>query len=103
MCLNLEAFAVNNSGSSLVELLLGVPHFLEGGERSQDGATDPNGVFPLGRIDDLDLHGGRSHAGDLFLHTIGDTGVHGGATGEDGVGVEILTDINVALHDGVEA
>jgi len=100
---DLEAFAVDNAGTSLVELLLGDPHFLEGGEGSQDGATDPDGVFPLGRSDDLDLHGGRSHAGDLLLHTIGDTGVHGGATGEDGVGVEILTDINVALHDGVEA
>jgi len=100
---DLEAFAVDNAGTSLVELLLGDPHFLEGGEGSQDGATDPDGVFPLGRSDDLDLHGGWSHAGDLLLHTIGDTGVHGGATGEDGIGVEILTDINVALHDGVEA
>merc|ERR1712142_263818 len=98
---DLEAFAVDNAGTSLVELLLGDPHFLEGGEGSQDGATDPDGVFPLGRSDDLDV--GRSHAGDLLLHTIGDTGVRGGATGEDGVGVEILTDINVALHDGVEA
>ena len=86
----LEAFAVDNAGAGLVVLLLGDPHFLEGGEGSQDGATDPDGVFSLGRSDDLDLHGGRSHAGDLLLHTIGDTGVHGGATGEDGVGVEIL-------------
>merc|ERR1711872_602808 len=103
MYLNLEAFAMNDSGTSLVEFLLGDPHFLEGGKRSQDGATDPDRVFPLGRSDDLDLHGGRSHAGDLLLHTIGDTGVHGGATGEDGVGVEILTDIDVTLHDRVEA
>ena len=87
---DLEAFAVNNSWASLVELLLGDPHFLEGGERSQDGATDPDRVFPLGRSDDLDLHGGGSHGGDLLLHTIGDTGVHGRATGEDGVGVQIL-------------
>merc|ERR1719495_186050 len=98
----LEAFAVDDSGASLVVLLLGDPHLLEGGERTQDGATDPDRVFSLGRSDDLDLHGGRSHGGDLLLHTISDTGVHGGATGEDGVGVEILTDINVALHDGVE-
>ena len=87
---DLEAFAVNNSWASLVELLLGDPHFLEGGERSQDGATDPDGVLSLGRSDDLDLHGGRSQGGDLLLHTIGDTGVHGGATGEDSVGVQIL-------------
>ena len=86
----LEAFAVDDSGAGLVVLLLGDPHLLEGGEGSQDGASDPDGVLPLGRSDDLDLHGGRSQGGDLLLHTIGDTGVHGGAAGEDGVGVQIL-------------
>ena len=81
---------MDNAGASLIKLLLGDPHFLEGGERSQDGATDPDGVFPLGRSDDLDLHGGRSQGGDLLLHTISDTRVHGGATRQDGVGIEIL-------------
>merc|ERR1719376_60072 len=85
----LEAFAVNDSGAGLVVLLLGDPQLLEGGEGS------PDGVFPLGRSDDLDLHGGRSQGGDLLLHTIGDTGVHGGAAGKDGVGVEILAEIDV--------
>jgi len=94
---------MDDSGTSLVVLLLGDPHLLEGGEGSQDGASDPDGVFPLGRSDDLDLHGGRSHGGDLLLHTISDTGVHGGPAGEDGIGVEILSDVDVALHDGVEA
>ena len=75
----LEAFTVDNSGSSLVVLLLGDPHFLEGRQGSQDRASDPDGVLPLGRSDDLDLHGGRSQGGDLLLHTIGDTGVHGRA------------------------
>merc|ERR1711982_163910 len=100
---DLEAFAVDDAGAGLIVLLLGDPHFLEGGEGSQDGATDPDGVFSLGGSDDLDLHGGRSQGGDFLLHTIGDTGVHGGAAGEDGVGVEILTDVDVALHDAVEA
>jgi len=94
---------MDDSGTSLVVLLLGDPHLLEGGEGSQDGASDPDGVFPLGRSDDLDLHGGRSHGGDLLLHTISDTGVHGGTAGKDGIGVEILSDVDVALHDGVEA
>merc|ERR1739838_1301929 len=98
--MHLEALAVNNAGSSLVELLLGDPHLLEGGEGSQDGASDPDGAFPLGRSDDLDIHGGRSQGGDLLLHKIGDTGVHGGAAGEHGVSVEIFTDVDVALHDG---
>ena len=81
---------MDNAGAGLVVFLLGDPHLLEGGKRGQDGATDPDGVLSLGRSDDLDLHGGRSQGGDLLLHTIGDTGVHGGATGEDRVGVKIL-------------
>merc|ERR1719195_1851273 len=39
--------------------------------------------------------------GDFLLHTISNTRVHGGATRHDGVGIEILPDVNVALHDGV--
>merc|ERR1719374_197914 len=99
---SLEALAVNDAGAGLIVLLLGDPHLLEGGEGSQDGASDPDGVLSLGRSDDLDLHGGRSQGGDLLLHAVSDTGVHGGASREDGVGVEVLTDIDVALHDGVE-
>merc|ERR1719223_2671245 len=99
---SLEALAVDNGGSALVVLLLGDPHLLEGGEGGQDGATDPYGELSLGGSDDLDLDGGGSQSGDLLLHTVSDTGVHGGATGHDGVGVQVLTDVNVALHDGVE-
>ena len=90
LMMRLEALAVNDAGTGLVELLFGDPHLLEGGEGSQDGASDPDGVLPLGRSDDLDLHGGRGQSGDLLLHTIGDTGVHGRTTREDSVGIEIL-------------
>merc|ERR1719500_1149118 len=38
---------------------------------------------------------------DFLLHTVSNTGVHGGASGHDGVGVQVLTDVNIALHDGV--
>ena len=102
-------------GPALVVLLLGDPHLLEGGERGQDGATDPDGVLALGGGDDLDLHGGGSKSGDLLLHAVGDTREHGGTTRlrslehsiepdqtyQDNVAVEILADIDVALHDGV--
>merc|ERR1712240_203835 len=94
----LEALAVDNGGTALVILLLGDPHLLEGGEGGQDGATDPDRVLPLGGSDDLDLDGGGSQGGDLLLHTVSDTGVHGGAAGHDSVGVQVLTDVNVALH-----
>merc|ERR1719347_2011241 len=50
------------------------------------------GVLPLGGSDDLDLDGGWGKSGDLLLHPVGNTGVHGGATGHDGVGVQVLPD-----------
>merc|ERR1719295_1841191 len=49
----------------------------------------------------LDLHGGWSKGSDLFLHTVSNTRVHGGASGHDSVGIQVLPDVNVALHDGV--
>ena len=101
MTISLEALAVDNGGSALIVLLLGDPHLLEGGEGGQDGAADPDGVLPLRGGDDLDLDGGGGEGGDLLLHPVGDTGIHGGAAGHDGVGVQVLPDINIALHDGV--
>merc|ERR1712172_360738 len=99
-CQDLEALPVDDGGTALVVLLLGDPHLLEGGEGSQDGASDPDGVLPLWGSNDLDLNGGGSEGGDLLLHTVSNTRVHGGATGHDGVGVQVLPDVNIALHDG---
>merc|ERR1712105_173522 len=98
---NLEALAVNNGWAALIILLLGDPHLLEGGEGCKDGSSDPDRVLPLWWSNDLDLDGGWSKSGDLLLHTVSNTGVHGGASGHDGVGVKVLTDVNIALHDGV--
>merc|ERR1739848_44769 len=98
---SLEALAVDDGGAALVVLLLGDPHLLEGGQGGQDGASDPDGVLPLWGSDDLDLDGGWSQGGDLLMHAVSDTGVHGGAAGHDGVGVQVLPDVNIALHDGV--
>merc|ERR1719188_1891575 len=92
---------VDDGWAALVVLLLGDPHLLEGGERGEDGASDPDGVLPLGGSDDLDLDGGGSKGGDLLLHPVSNTRVHGGASGHDGVGVQVLPDVNIALHDGV--
>ena len=98
---HLEALSVDNGRSRFIILVLRDPHLLEGGEGGQDGATDPYRVLPLWRSNNLDLHGGGSEGGDLLLHTVSNTGVHGGASGQDSVGVQILSDINIALHDGV--
>merc|ERR1712109_241336 len=78
---SLEAFSVDNGWAAFVVFLLGDPHLLEGGEGSQDGSSDPYGVFSFWWSNDLDLHGGTSR--------------------HDGVGVQVLTDVNIALHDGV--
>merc|ERR1711926_64066 len=101
MNINLEALAVNNGGSTLVVLLLGDPHLLEGGQGGQDGATDPYRVLPLRRSNDLDLDGGGSQGSDLLLHSVSNTWVHGGATRHHSVGVQVLSDVNITLHDGV--
>merc|ERR1712080_11584 len=34
--------------------------------------------------------------------TVSNTRVHGGASRHDSVGVQVLPDVNIALHDGVE-
>ena len=51
----LEALAVDDAGAGLVVLLLRAPEVLEGGEGGENGTTDPDGVLPLGRRNDLDL------------------------------------------------
>merc|ERR1711887_105670 len=98
---NLEALAVDNGWAALIVLLLGDPHLLEGGEGSKDGSTDPDGVLPLWGSNDLDLDGGRSQSSDLLLHTVSNTRIHGGASRHDSVGIQVLPDVNITLHDGV--
>merc|ERR1719273_738714 len=98
---HLEALPVDNGWAAFIILLLGDPHLLEGGQGSQDGASDPDGVFSLWGSNDLDLNGGWGQGSDLLLHAVSNTGVHGGASGHDGVGVQVLPDVNIALHDGV--
>merc|ERR1711941_12655 len=95
----LEAFPVDNSWTRLVILLLRDPHLLEGGEGGQDRSTYPYRVLPLGRSNDLDLHCGGSESRDLLLHSVGNSGEHGGTAREHRVGVQVLSDIDIALHD----
>merc|ERR1712102_55409 len=97
----LEALPVDNGWAAFVVFLLGDPHLLEGGKGRQDGSSDPDGVFPLRGSNNLDLNGGWSKGGDFLLHTVSNTRVHGGASRHDGVGVQVLPDVNIALHDGI--
>ena len=70
--------------------MLADPHGLEGGQGGQDGSSDPDRVLPLWWGDDLDLHGGWGQGADLLFHAVGDTGKHGGTSGQNGVGVQVL-------------
>lgn len=99
--LRLKAFPVDDGRTALVVLGLGDPHLLESGQGRQDGSADPHGVLALGRRDRFDLHGGRRQWRDLLLHPVGNARVHGGAAGQHGVGVQVLPDVHVALHDRV--
>ena len=98
---DLEAFTVDNAWAGFVVFLFGDPHLLEGGQRSQDGTTDPYGVFTFWWGNDLDLDCAWSQGGDFLLHSVGNTWVHGGTSGKYSVGVQVLSDVNIALHDGV--
>ena len=97
----LEAFSVDDGRSGFVVFLLRDPHLLEGREHSQDRATEPDGVFSLWRSDDLDLHGWGSESGNFLLHSVRDSWEHCCTSRKHGSGVEILSDIDIALHDGV--
>ena len=94
--IDLETFAMDDGGSGLVVFLLGDPHLLERGQRSQNGSTDPDRVLALRRGDDFDLHRRRGQRRDLLLHPVGDASV------QDRVGAQILVHVDVALHDRIE-
>merc|ERR1712167_566339 len=97
-----EALAVDDCGARLVVLTLGDPHLLEGAQRGKDRATNPDGILPLRWRDDLNLHGRRSQSCKLLGHALTDAREHGGAAREHDVGVEVLADIHIAFHDGLE-
>ena len=61
---DLEALAVDNAGACLIVFLLADPHLLEGGQGSQDGASDPDRVLALRWGDDLGGERQRRAGGD---------------------------------------
>lgn len=96
-----EALSVDDGGASLLILGLGDPHGLEGGQRGQDGTSDPDEELSLGGSHNLDLHGGGSKGSHFLAESLGNAGVHGGSSGHHDVAVEILADVHVALQDGL--
>ena len=67
------------------------------------GASNPDRVLALRRSHNLDLHGGRSQGSEFLCHALTNACKHGGAARKDNVAVEILTNVNIALHDGLES
>jgi hypothetical protein len=98
---SLETFSVDNGWSRFVILFLGDPHLLEGRERSQDRSSNPYRVFSLRWSNDLDFHGGWSQSSQLLLHSVSNSREHSRSSREHNISVEILSDINITLHDGV--
>jgi len=98
---NLEAFAVDDGRTRFVIFLFGDPHSLESRQRSQDGATNPDGVFTFRRSNNLDLHRGRGQSSNFLLHTFSNTIEHSGTTGQHGVAIQILSNVNIAFHDRI--
>lgn len=94
---------MDDTRPGFVILLLRAPQVLEGREGGQDGTTDPDGVLALGGSDDLDLHARWRQGSQLLLHTVRNTGEHGGTAREDDVAVEVTTNIQVTFVDGVVA
>merc|ERR1719419_2203439 len=99
---DLGALPVHDGGPALIVLLLFDPHLLERGQRGQDGPSDPDRVLPLGRGDDFDGHRVGRQRLDLLLDALRDPLVHRGAAAHHHVAVQILPDVDVALHDGRE-
>ena len=92
---------MDDERTRFVVFLLADPHLLECGEQCEDGSTDPDGVFTLGWCDDLDFHRGWCECGDILPHAVGEAFKHCRTSGVDCVGVEVLSDVDVALHDAV--
>lgn len=98
---NLETFSVNNRWARFIVFLFADPHLLEGRQGSKNGTTNPDGIFSFWWSDNFNLHCARSQRSDFLLHSIGNSRIHGGSTREDGVGIKIFSNINIALHDGI--
>ena len=81
-----EAFSVDNGRSRLVVLFLGDPHLLEGGERGQDGSSDPDGVR-------------RTKCSHLLVQSLTNSVEHGSFSRKNDVSVQFLSDIDIALYD----
>lgn len=60
----------------LIVLLARYPHLLKCRERSEDRTSNPSAVLSLWGCDDSNLHAGGRQSSELFVHSVGEAGVH---------------------------
>merc|ERR1712187_625423 len=100
--LSSETLLVDDCWTTIIIFTLRNPHLLESGQGTQNGSTSPDGVLSLWWSDHLDLHCGRSQGRQFLGHALTDASKHGGSTGKNDIAVEVLADVNVTFHDGLE-
>ena len=93
---------MDDGGAGLIVRLLADSLLLESRQQGRDGAANPHGVLALRGHDDLDLHRAGCQGSDLFLRPVRNAGVHSGPARQHHDGVEVLADVDVTLHDGIE-
>ena len=93
--LNSCALSVNDGGAMLLVVFGGDPGRLERGERGEGGSTPPDSKLTVGGSVNPNLGAGGGQSDDLILQAVGETLVHGSATGEDHVLREVLSNVNV--------
>lgn len=74
---------------------------MERAERRENRTTDPDRVLAFRRSNDLDFHARGGERREFFLHTVCDTREHGRAARKDYVSIQIATDVEVTLEDGI--
>lgn len=82
--------------------LPGDPYILKLGETGENGASDPDAELPLWGVDDSDFDCAGRQGGDFLEKTVLHADEHHIASAEHYIAVEVLSDVQVALHDALE-
>mmetsp|Transcript_21786 Transcript_21786/g.60508 ORF Transcript_21786/g.60508 Transcript_21786/m.60508 type:complete len:314 (+) Transcript_21786:3349-4290(+) len=93
---------MQNVASVFFVVCFGGPHGLEGGETSQDGSADKRRVDALGRGRDSYFCVSGRPGSHLVQHPVTESGQERGSTGQDHLRKQGGSQIDVALHDGID-
>lgn len=77
------------------------PHGLEGWQWWQDWTTDPDQEFPFFWGEHLYFHGWWSQSSNFLAESLWDTWEHSCSTTHNDVAVQIFSNINITLKDGL--